>query len=183
MRASKLTLQQRRELDVFIGGGTLAYCSHTGCNIAASGFTYPNGIAKGKDGLYYVASSIKGIIRVMRMQPNRQLVDVDFIDVGMPIDNLSVDVNGDIYAAGFPNIRLLLKSFADPYNIQSPSTLWRIRKSVSGYEVKKILEDKEKTIMSGATIVQHDAKTGRLFVGGMCLVHPSSIKVQVADRH
>ena len=171
MPLSKLTSNQRRELDIFIGGGTLAYCGPNGCNTAASGFTYPNGIAKGKDGLYYVASSIKGSIRVMRMQPNHKLVDVDFIDVGMPIDNLSVDVNGDIYAAGFPKIMLLLKSFTDPYNLQSPSTLWRIRKSVSGYEVTKLLEDREQTTMSGATIVQHDAKTGRLFIGGAYLIY------------
>ena len=109
----------------------------------------------------------------MRMLPNHTLKDVDVIDVGMPIDNLSVDSNDDIYAAGFPNILQLLKSFTDPYNVECPSTLWRIRKSVSGYEVKKILEDKAKKIMSGATIVQHDVKTGRLFIGGTNLSYLS----------
>ena len=119
----------------------------------------------------------------MRMQPNQKLVDVDFIDVGMPIDNLSVDPNGDIYAAGFPKIFLLLKSFTDPYNIRSPSTLWRIRKSVSGYEVKKILEDKEMNTMSGATIVQHDVKTGRLFIGGTYPLHQVDMQLQELTAH
>lgn len=113
----------------------------------------------------------------MQFHPaNQTLTEVDTIHLGMPVDNLSVDLrSGDLYAAAFPDVLKLLKSFKDPYHVDSPTTVWRIRKrsgekagsgSGSAYEVKKILEDKEAKVVGGATIARHDSKTGRLFIGG-----------------
>lgn len=102
----------------------------------------------------------------MEMHSDHTLTEVTTIHLGMPIDNLSTDKNGDIYAAAFPKPLQLLDSIKDPYHIDTPSTIWRIRKSGSGYEVKKLLEDKEAKIMGGATTASHDVKTGKLFMGG-----------------
>ena len=123
-------------------------------------------MTKGKDGLYYIPSSIKDNIRVMELQSDLMLKEVDVIHVGMPIDNLSVDRNGDIYAAAFPKILRLLDSFKDPHHVDSPSTIWRIHKAGLSYEVKKMLEDREAKTMGGATVARHDAKSGMLFIGG-----------------
>ena len=161
-------LFQRRGLDLLIGGGSLAFCGRTECHIAAIGsFNYPNGMTKGSDGLYYVPNSGKDEISVMKLLPDLTMKKVDVIRVGMPIDNLSVDKVGDIYAAAFPDPLILLKSLEDPYNLDAPSTIWRIRKVGSKYDIHKVLEDKEAKIMGGATIARHDVKTGRLFIGGM----------------
>jgi hypothetical protein len=93
----------------------------------------------------------------------------------MPLDNISPDANGDIYAAGFPNLIQSGKGFDDPYNQSSPVTIWRIRKTVdvgkSGvisvdYRVEKVLEDRDSKVLSGSTTVRHDVKTGRLFISG-----------------
>ena len=103
----------------------------------------------------------------MELLPNRRLEEVDVIRVGMPVDNLSVDQAGDIYAASFPQILKVVKSFQDPYRIGFTSTIWRIRRSGSSYEVKKVLEDREAKVLGGATVAVHDTVTGRLFAGGI----------------
>lgn len=102
----------------------------------------------------------------MKLREDLMLEDVDMIHLGMPLDNLSVDRTGDIYAAGIPKVFQALKSFNKPYEIGSPSTVFRIHKSGSSYHVQKVLEDKEAKFISGATVACHDAKTGRFFIGG-----------------
>lgn len=105
----------------------------------------------------------------MRLRPDLTLTELHVIHVGMPVDNLSVDYIGDIYAAAFPKILKVVKAFENPHGKGFPSTVWRIRRLGMGldFEVKKILEDGEVKNMQGATVVRHDAKTGRLFMGGM----------------
>ncbi|MCJ1382481.1 hypothetical protein MMC17_005594 [Xylographa soralifera] len=159
----------RRELEVLLGGGNVVYCSPSGCHVAAStGFSFPNGMVKGMDGLYYVPQIMKSRIRVMELQQDLTLNQIDTIYIGMPVDNLSVDKNGDIWAAGIPKAFVFTATFEDPFERKSPSTIWRIRKlkKRKGYEVRKILEDKEANVMSGATVAIHDVKTGKLFISG-----------------
>ena len=133
---------------------------------------FPNGLTRGMDGLFYVPSAIDGKIRVLALQPDKTLRLVDTISVGMSLDNLSPDANGDIYAAGFPNLYQSGQGFDDPYNEISRVTIWRIRKTVNlgarrvDYRVEKVLEDKEGKVVSGSTTIRHDVKTGRLFVSG-----------------
>ncbi|USP75654.1 serum paraoxonase arylesterase [Curvularia clavata] len=203
-----------RQLDYFLGGGNVAYCSGSGdCHAAYWGnemdetllsrrtpnplhqhpyvqpllsllprpkLKFPNGLTRGFDGLYYVPSAIDGQVRVFALQPsNHTLRLLDTIHVGMPVDNISPDANGDLYAAAFPNLVQAGKGFADPYNEISPVTIWRIRKTVDerdgvvrsvDYRVEKVLEDRDSKVLSGSTTVRHDAKTGRLFVSAA--VHP-----------
>ena len=104
----------------------------------------------------------------MQLQDGLTMKELHIIKLGMPVDNLSIDGNGDIYAAGFPKILKVLEAFKKPYETRSPSTIWRIRRVGLGldYEVRRILEDKEATIVRGLTVAVHDVKTGRLFLGG-----------------
>ena len=125
-------------------------------------------MVKGKDGLYYVPNILTNKINVMELQPNLMLKEVAVICVGMPIDNLSVDRDGNIWAAGIPKALDARLAFEDPFNFQWSSTIWRIRKLASGkgYEVKKILEDRDARFVAGVTTAVHDAKTGRIFTSG-----------------
>lgn len=118
---------------MIIGGGSIAYCSADDkCHIAANGgFNYPNGMVKGKDDLYYVPSSITGRISVHALQPDLSLKKIDDIKIGMPIDNLSVDGKGDIFAASFPKALQLMAALDAPLTTKVPSTIWRIRKLCS----------------------------------------------------
>ncbi|MCJ1246589.1 hypothetical protein MMC30_003798 [Trapelia coarctata] len=159
----------RKEMDIVLGGGTVAYCSSRECHVAAAkGFAFPNGVVKGKDGLYYVPNILANKLNVMELQPSLMLKEVDIIRLGMPIDNLSVDRDGDIWAAAIPKPLQVKSTLQDPFKQQWQSTVWRIHKRASGrgYEVKKVLEDRDGKFVAGATTALHDARTGRVFTSG-----------------
>lgn len=135
---------------------------------------FPNGLARGFDGLFYLPSSVDGQIRVLALHEDNTLQQIDTIRVGMPLDNISPDAKGDLYTAGFPNMQSM-KGMADPYGQKAPVTIWRIRKTVDAgtdgvrsvdYRIEKVIEDKVSKVLAGSTTVRHDAKTGRLFIGG-----------------
>lgn len=136
----------------------------------------PNGLARGADGLIYVPSSISGTVSVYSIDRNSSsslssnvnFTLLDTIPIGMPLDNFALDLNGDLWIPGFPNGVEAVKWTADPVGLRSPVTVWRLKKLTGeeGYEVKKMLEDGEAKVLNAATTVRHDAKTGRLFLGG-----------------
>lgn len=95
----------------------------------------------------------------------------------MPLDNISPDANGDLYVAGIPMLGQAAKSFSEPWKQISPVTVWRISRAGdaavpggAGYKLEKVIEDKESKVLSGTTTVRHDVKTGRLFMGGKCML-------------
>jgi arylesterase/paraoxonase len=129
-----------------------------------------NGVTKGHDGLYYVAQSSSGKITVFSLQPETNtFLKVNEISIGMPVDNLSIDENGDIWVAAFPVGVVLLMATDNPLEVDVPSAVFRIRKvkGEEAYEVKMVLEDIEGKTLPGSTGVVHDAKTGKLFLGGV----------------
>lgn len=136
---------------------------------------FPNGLTRGFDGLIYVPSTVDGQIRVFSINDDKTLRQIDTIYVGMPLDNVSPDANGDLYVPGFPSLLQVLKGFASPYDEVTPVSIWRIRKTVDAgpqgvrsvdYRVEKVIEDRDSEVLAGATTVRHDAKSGRLFIGG-----------------
>jgi hypothetical protein len=107
------------------------------------------------------------------------LIHIDTIELRMPLDNLAVDANGDMWVPGAPDAWKLLNWIANPLDVKSPNSVLKIG-SVRGwgradlgsnkhakteYTVDKMLEDGESKIVSGITTVRHDVKTGRLFMG------------------
>jgi len=159
----------RRLFDPLIGGGNLIHCGPSTCQPAIPGtLVYPNGLTRNHhDGLYYVPSSVSGIVHVYSLNAKNTLTWVEKIPLGMPLDNLSVDSNGDIYAAGFPKMLAMMQGFDDPVNSRAPSTVIRARKTASGWKVEKVIEDRDGEVLPAATSVVHDVKTGRLFLGGV----------------
>ena len=163
----------RRHLDVFLGSGSLAYCDATStCAISSeNGFSFPNGIVRGHDGLFYVPNSFATNLTVLQLHTtNSSLTEVATIRVGLSVDNGAVDRDGDIYLAGFPTPLKMLQSAKDPWNAHPPTTVIRLRKEGEEYKAEKVLEDGEGKVLAGATVARHDAKTGRIFLGGECLV-------------
>lgn len=136
---------------------------------------FPNGLTRGLDGLIYVPSTVDGQVRVFSINDDKTLKQIDTIHVGMPLDNVSPDAKGDLYVPGFPSLIQNLKGMAKPYDELAPASVFRIRKTVDAgpggvrsvdYRVEKVLEDRDSTVLGGSTTVRHDAKTGRLFIGG-----------------
>ncbi|KAJ5195654.1 hypothetical protein N7449_006133 [Penicillium cf. viridicatum] len=87
--------------------GNIAYCrTDTGnCHFAATeNFSSPNGITRDpSSGLIYVAQSARGVVTVYRLVDYTQLVQTNEISLSMAIDNLSIDTDGNIFAAIFHN--------------------------------------------------------------------------------
>lgn len=152
----------------------MAYCgTDNQCSVVTDHKSwFANGIAKGHDGLYYVAQSAGGKVYVYLLQDGHSLVKVDEINIGMGVDNLSVDTDGDIFVAGFPKVIPFVKAMRDPLNTDVPSTIFRIRKSLdeqgkATYKVAKALEDIEGKVLPGSTVAVHDVKTDTFFMGGV----------------
>lgn len=139
----------------------------------ATGFKFPNGLHLGSNGLLYVPSAAVGGITVFKPAANGSIERVHHIELDYPIDNLSEDANGDIFAASMPKGIEALAAFNDPLNSPTaPATAWRVRrvnrevKDKYEYELIKVIEDAAGEKLPGMTTVIHDASTGRLFMSG-----------------
>jgi hypothetical protein len=160
---------------MLFGGGSITVCNaNNECHFGAEkGIRFPNGIVKDKSSdRYYVSSSVTGKITVHTLHPNGTFSQIDEIDIGMPLDNLSVDANGDIYAAAFPDIIALVRAMNDASVLSVPAAVFRVRvvrdeDGEPGYEVEKVLEDIEASVQPMTTTAVHDVQTGRLFLGGV----------------
>ena len=199
-------------LSPILGTGDLSYCSPSDppiCSKVASGFKFPNGLhLSPTDGFIYVPSASDGSITVFKpvikypAAPNHEhdshghshspesapyydgtVEEVTKIKTEYPIDNLSEDQDGDIWAAAFPNT-LILKKVDDP-SINAPSTALRIKrgewvleetkgkegegKTKGRYEyiVEKVIEDRDGEVLPASTTVIRDAVSGRLWLSGV----------------
>ncbi|CZT43751.1 related to serum paraoxonase/arylesterase [Rhynchosporium secalis] len=181
-----------RMLEMLFGGGSVTYCILSGsCNLAAThGFKFANGITglfstssknKNQNQVIYVANSAKGFISTHIIQPNGTLFRGKDNHLGMPVDNLSIDSAGDIFAACFPDVLALVANMDGPVvepRREIGSTVFRIRRISDGMGegeeegtirpvVEKVLEDLEGKVLPGATTAVHDVKTGSIWLGGV----------------
>lgn len=154
---------------MFIGGGNVVRCAaDDSCKpVTHNLLKFANGLDRGFDERVYVPFSLQPFISVYEPEQSGRLREVEKIQLGMPVDNLSVDSKGGIWAAGMPKMLEVMALMNDPLNALSTSTVFKIDRNEKGaYETKKVLEDGGKKVLSGATTVVHDVRTGRLFVGG-----------------
>lgn len=168
---------QRKELDFLLGGGNVVHCQDdNACSaVTPNSLPFANGLARGHDGLIYVPFSMATYISVYQINQDGSLEEVTKIPMGMTIDNLSVDSNGDIWAVGFPRGLAILDVIAEPFTKTAPSAIFKIRKSgEKQYEVNKVLEDGEAKFVSAATVAVFDRKTERIFIGGESTRHSGS---------
>ncbi|KAI9651321.1 hypothetical protein NHQ30_001360 [Ciborinia camelliae] len=162
--------------NLILGGGSIGYCTppSTECGITTSpgNLQIPNGIALGHDNLLYVPSSISGQIQVYSLEAQQRLRKVDTIQVPYPINDISVDKNGDIYAATVPALH---KTITNSQNseAQIPSAVFRIMKLGRmgegegwGWNVVKMVED-DGSLLPATTVAVHDTLTGKMFLGGV----------------
>lgn len=85
---------------MYSGGGDVFFCPPKGAYYLAShGYRYPNGLMRGQDGPIYVPSAVMGGITVLKPQEDGTLRKVHQIKIDYPLDNISQDGNGDIWAA------------------------------------------------------------------------------------
>jgi len=149
------------------------------CHIALStGFNYPNGLIRGADNLIYVPTVMTGEIHVLSLVPPSasssssglpSLKRLNVLQTGYPLDNLSLDKRtGDIYGAVFTSVLKTLKSFKDPFGLNPPSGVLRVRRLPGQgleYEITKVLED-DGSVLPASTVAVHDAGVPERFFMG-----------------
>lgn len=116
-----------RKMDAFLNlrGGSISYFDGEDMQKVASQLAFPNGLALSKDGqTLYVSETIAGnISQYQRQSNNNQLTFLrsDFVQRG--VDNLDVDLQGDVWVAAQPNLLALAQHIKNPKAL-SPSQLY-----------------------------------------------------------
>jgi hypothetical protein len=161
-------------LQSYYGCGSLISCNITSehCHpVVPRGLRFANGVVQGHDGLIYVSQFFTGMITAYKLLGNGTVVLVDTMDLRTPIDNLSIDTEGTIFAAGVPKALPLFKAVATGEKVNIPSTIFKIRNNGNSqsprFDIQKVLEDGDGMVLPGSTGVVHDVKTGKLFMGGV----------------
>ena len=160
----------RHTLSDVLKSGDVSYCNSASgeCKLVSSGHGFPNGLALGNDGLLYVPSAMFGSVQVYHPNNDGSITKLADVDVPMPLDNISPDLEGDLYIAGLPQAFAMMGGFDDPLNANPPATVWKVHKNEDGtYEASKAVEDRDGEVLPGATTAVHDARTGRLFISGV----------------
>ena len=117
-------------------------------------------------------SSFLGKIWVFKLEADKTLTKItEITSHAMPIDNLNLDKDGNLWGASFPKMLDFVAASRNPYKRNSPTAVWRIRKGAEGgYVTEKVVEDREGKVVGGATVAVHDVPTGRIFTGGESLL-------------
>ncbi|KAJ5256799.1 calcium-dependent phosphotriesterase [Penicillium angulare] len=167
-----------RVWELFAGGGSISYCQTDSgkCHVAVrEGCNMPNGIVNIDKGIFAVTHSGLGIVASYKIKGD-EIIKLTELDLQMPLDNMSLDDEGNVFVAGFPNGLYMLKAMKSPYTVTVPATTFKIpqqalTKSGNGEDpessIVKILEDRDGKKLPSTTVVVHDAKTERFFLAGV----------------
>jgi arylesterase/paraoxonase len=195
---------------------SIGYCHvDRGCKIATHHLPGSNGIARSNENTFFVGSTTRAEVRMLERQSDDSLVvsdvitygsafvvgidlfvltDVTIVENPMPVDNLSVDGEGAVWAAAFPSSKEVWEHLGDPVRHSCSSTALRIAFTAgngltspgNGYNVDTVscqgliprckLVDRlcmqpfrsngTNHIASGTTTVVHDTQRHRLFLSG-----------------
>ncbi|KDR75055.1 hypothetical protein GALMADRAFT_523479 [Galerina marginata CBS 339.88] len=152
---------------------SVVYCHIAeGCKYALPNTHASNGIASAPNGTVYVANSIYGGVIVLERQTDNTLVLTESIATDCAIDNLSVDADGQLWAAALPKALMALNHIAHP-ELSSPSAAYRISINTGvnafygeKYKVETVFAD-DGSLMTGLTTTAYDSKRKRLFMHGI----------------
>jgi len=165
---------------------SIGYCHvETGCKVVSQPFNGAKGIARGPDDLYFVASHNAAELYVLERQTDNSLVLTDILksDIDMPMGNISVDENGDLFIAAFLNrLQFVAKSLPNP-SVKSASAVVRLsRNSGAGqfygekFKLEKIFQD-DGNIANGGTTTAWFAKDKTLYLSGVNSLHMTVCRI------
>jgi hypothetical protein len=167
----------------FFGKGSVAHCtlSTSSCSILSwpGDFNFANGITKPTipRNIIYVAHTSTGLLTFhvfhnasSSSSPPRLSKGIP-IKVGMPMDNLCSDSNGDVYFAGLPDILGLMSGMEGEYpDIASSILKVSMENTTDGriqLAVSKVMEDKDGKTLPAASGVCHDVKRNSFWMGSV----------------
>ncbi|KAJ7901720.1 hypothetical protein B0H14DRAFT_2668182 [Mycena olivaceomarginata] len=173
-RTSKIRMLQPLGLPY----SSVGYCDvKSGCKFVARNIHAANGIARATNNeTFYVANCVTGGITVLERQSDNALLKTHTIPTDRALDNLSVDTNGVVWAAAFPDASAIVAHIVDPSKLSPSSALSIAMNTGPGsfygekFKVTKVFED-DGTLASGTTNVVHDVKRKRLYLHGISSPH------------
>ncbi|KAG9294863.1 hypothetical protein G9A89_016869 [Geosiphon pyriformis] len=144
--------------------------------IVAGNIAYANGIASNWDHTrLYVASGINGKIIIFERRSDNRLIEIENVNCGIVIDNISVDEEtGEIYAAGIPKPLMIAKYFKDTTRKapKPPVQILKVSNNTAEdkylgkkYTISTVLEDSGH--FAGISIAAVDKKRNTLFLGSI----------------
>jgi len=151
----------------------VGYCHiDDGCKYAITRTHSSNGIAVAPNGTIYVGDCIYGGVLFLEPQADKTLVVSEIVKTDYPLDNIAVDADGQLWAAGLPQTLTALAHMRNP-SLLSPSIAAKISINTGPnafygekYKVEKVFEDDGK-IMSGVTSAVYDSRRKKLFMHGV----------------
>ncbi|KAF8210112.1 hypothetical protein K438DRAFT_1809026 [Mycena galopus ATCC 62051] len=143
--------------------GSVGYCNiNSGCKFAARNLHSANGIVRATNNdTFYVANSLWGGVTVLQRQTDNALLKTHSIPTDRGLDNLSMDTDGVIWAASFPDAFALIRHIADPSKL-SPT---------SAHSIAMNTGPDDGTLACGTTSVVHDVQGKRLYLHGIASPH------------
>ena len=132
----------------------------------ASGIAYANGVNRSADGrrLYVAATTGRKLITYQIDTLDGSLEMESETDLATGVDNIEVDVAGDLWIGCHPQLLKFVAHAADPAK-RSPSQVLRLRpKATGGYDVTEIYLN-DGLSYSGSTVAVPER--GRMFVGSV----------------
>ncbi|KAG6820987.1 hypothetical protein H0H93_008616 [Arthromyces matolae] len=171
-RNEKVGLMRNLEI-IGRSSSSVGYCHfETGCKYAITNIQGSNGIARAANDTFYVVNSVAGSINILERQSDSTLVITDAIETDRCLDNVSIDADGSLWIAGFPDaLTFLFKHFSNPL-IPAASSALQMTINVSPssffgekFSLRKVFED-DGNVASGATTVVHDSERDLLFLHG-----------------
>lgn len=105
----------------------LLYYDGSSFRIAATGFAYPNGIAVSPDRKrVYVAATVGRTISVYNRDESTGALSTQFsVDTGTGVDNLDIDLDGNVWVGAHPRLVTFLRYMSDP-TVLAPSEVLKI---------------------------------------------------------
>jgi hypothetical protein len=167
----------------FFGKGNVAHCnlSNDRCSILSwpGDFNFANGITKltRPRNVIYVAHTSTGLLTFHIFHNASSAGSPPIlrngrpIKVGMPMDNLCADSNGDVYFAGLPDIPGLMSAMEGEYpDIASSILKVSMENTADGkiqLGVSKVMEDRDGKTLPAVSGVCHDVKRNSFWMGSV----------------
>jgi len=153
---------------------SVGYCHvEHGCKYAVKNVVSVNGIVRRGENDIFVVSCAKGSVNRYVTRADGTLAFRERIYVGRCIDNLTVDAEGSIYAAAFPDAHKIFERVLKNTPIEVPAAVYKISSpgiesaTESASRVERIFEDDGRIAEGGITTSAYDNRLKRLYLTGV----------------
>ncbi len=155
--------------------GSVVYYEDNKLTTLAEGIGYPNGLYydKNRSKLYVGTSTEKSLV-TFNVEPDKTLKQTDEVYLGSALDNVDLDLEGNLWTGTHPKMLDFAKYFADSTH-HSPSMVFKLTPDNGSFKAEEAYVN-DGSELSGSTIAVHIGD--ELFIGGVFDYKLLRIKLQ-----